>query len=392
MAKWTKEELLCNARGLDDGYLFVHSSHPLAQKLNQVLGPGKTAKSTKLRLTDSSSYGCPGFTGSVRPPLSNEIYLIDEDVSIPPPSTSSTIELSSHDNLFTEPIISNMSVCVAFTEPAKLSHKSILLPGAVLSKPCLTDDDRRIRRPRLSRGGGTIAHMGGASNNNSHQSGYGSMNISSYERDLAQRTGRGGQMYQAGTRAWGAMEPTPKRPYQPSNPFLGQGGRFTQAIPPPNPPPWQAQRQQGGGYDHAGTGYPNRQYQHQSQQASWQNQPPKPSQGYGEGFRQQPQQQGYPQTHQQGHQRPPNDNFQGVPYNNAQQASTRWHPTQGRTPPPHRPGFNFRSFNQPPGPHRAPNSQQPMQQPSGVNANVMSSLKAQLASTLNKNRRPNDKR
>jgi hypothetical protein len=82
MAKWANEELLCNARGLDDGYLFIHRSNPLSQKLASVLQPGNTAKS---RL---ASYGCPGYTGSVRPPLSNEIYHIGDDVKIAAPSSA----------------------------------------------------------------------------------------------------------------------------------------------------------------------------------------------------------------------------------------------------------------------------------------------------------------
>ena len=160
MAKWTKQELFCNARGLDDGYLFIHSSHPLAEKIKTVLQKGKTAKSPKVRLTDGSAYGCPGFTGSFRPPLSNEIYPLDEETSIDAPSASSKVNFSSHDNLFCDPIQTNECLCVAFTEPLKLSHKSILLPGAIPVPANLTSEDLQIRRPRLNRGGGTIANMG----------------------------------------------------------------------------------------------------------------------------------------------------------------------------------------------------------------------------------------
>ncbi|KAL3911796.1 MAG: hypothetical protein SGILL_007143, partial [Bacillariaceae sp.] len=209
MPKWTKSELLCNARGLDDGYLYVHSSYPLAPKLLQILEGGKTAKSLKKRLTDAASYGCPGFSGSLRPPLSNET-LPAGDV-IPAPETPAHAQLTSHDSLFTDDIESNDCVCVAFSEPPRLSHKSILLPGVIQAAPVLNNDDKRIRRPRLNRGGGNIANMG-VSNGQSYKSGHGSMNISSYERDLAQRTGRGREMYQAGTRSWGSMEPTPKQP------------------------------------------------------------------------------------------------------------------------------------------------------------------------------------
>ena len=243
MAKWSKEELFCNSRGLDDGYLFVHTDHPLSQKLASVVETGKTAKAPKTRLVDAAAYGCAGFTGSVRPPLSNEIYPLDGDQKIDIPNASSKVVFTSHDNLFTEQISGNESVCVAFTEPLKLPHKSVSLPGTIPLPPCLTADDLRIRRPRLNRGGGTIANMG-ISSGQSYQSGYGSMNISSYERGLAQRGGRGNQMQQAGTRAWGAMEPAPKRHHHAQNPFRGAppGGR--QFNPQhQNRPPWQQHQQ-----------------------------------------------------------------------------------------------------------------------------------------------------
>ena len=86
----------------------------------------------------------------------------------------------------------NNAVCVAFTEPGKLSHKSILLPGANPPQSRLTADDLRIRRPKLNRFGGTIANLG-TGNGQSYKSGYGSMNIGSYEREVAQMTGRGNQ-------------------------------------------------------------------------------------------------------------------------------------------------------------------------------------------------------
>jgi hypothetical protein len=382
MAKWTKSELLCNARGLDDGYLFLHSSHPLAPKLKTVIQKGKTAKAPKTRLTDAASYGCAGFTGSFRPPLSNEIFdLDDEDVKIEVPFASSKAEFTSHDSLFTEPIIANDSLCVAFTEPAKLSHKSIMLPGAVLLPATLNNEDKRIRRPRLNRGGGTIANMG-TSNGQSQKSGYGSMNINSSERDLAQRMGRGNQMNQAGTRAWGAMEPTVKRQYQGRNPFQ-QGGPNGSGPPQhqqQNRPPWQQQQQQFH-HQNPGQGYQQQQQQqrpphyqnHQQQQQGRQQQ-----QGYNQGYQQLPQQQGYQQQQQQ------QRNYQSQPPHN-RNPHQRHQPQQ--RPQGQRQGFDFRNVGHPSGPPNRPpqNNQQSPQ----VNANVMSSLKAQLASTLNKNRRPN---
>ncbi|CAJ1946064.1 unnamed protein product [Cylindrotheca closterium] len=194
LTKWTKEELLCNSRGLDDGYLFIHFTHTIGSKIRGVLQDSKTAKSPKTRLTDQSA--CPGFVGAVRPPLSNEIHPVGDDTTVSCPAASQKAEFTSLDNLFTEPLVGNDVLCVAFTEPLKLSHKSIMIPGAVPPPPSLTAQDKNIGRPRLNRGGGTIANMG-ISNGQSYKSGYGSMNIGSYERDLANRNGRGNQMYQA---------------------------------------------------------------------------------------------------------------------------------------------------------------------------------------------------
>lgn len=365
MAKWTKAELLCNARGLDDGYLFVHADHPLSQKLATIIQAGKSAKAAKTRLLDTASYGCAGFTGSVRPPLSNEIHLIDENTKIDIPNATAKAVFSSHDNLFTEPIDGNDSVCVAFTEPLKLPHKSVSLPGTVPRPPSLTADDLRVRRPRLNRGGGTIANMG-MSNGQSYQSGHGSMNISSYERDLAQRGGRGHQMRQAGTRAWGAMEPAPKRHHQLQNPFRGghQGGRQFNSQPH-NRPPWQQQQHR-----------PQHPYQHQQGGGQYPQNYGNPNQQRG-GYQQN---QGYHNRNQQGYQGGGPRNQQGGQYNNRNHHQNRPQPHQGQ-----RQGFDFRQ--------QAQQGSNPQNRPAGqgaqVNANVMNSLKAQLASTLKQNRKQN---
>jgi hypothetical protein len=387
MAKWSKEELLGNARGLDDGYMFCHSNFPLAKKLVTVLQSGKGAKTPKMRLTDTAAYNCSGFTGSVRPPLSDEIHLLDGEARIDPPNAPSKVEFSSHDNLFTEAIIANDTICVAFTEPLKLSHKSIQLPGAVPPPPRLTADDLRIRRPRLNRGGGTIANMG-TSNGQSHQSGYGSMNISSYERDMAQRTGRGNQMYQAGTRAWGSLDPTPKRQYQGQNPFQGQpSGGHPQRSFAQNTPPWQQNQ-------HYQQQQQQQQYYQQQHMHSYQDQHHPHHQ---QGNRQYQQQLQQPYQNQQfGHQQRPQASYPGR--DQQQQQRQEFYPQQGFNrnsplPPPQpgsaavpqqqRQGFDFRAHAQQSGNRPAPGNPQ-------VNSNVMSSLKAQLASTLNKNRRQNN--
>ena len=388
MAKWTKEELLCNARGLDDGYLYMHQKHPFGKKLvSLALQGNKTASSSKERLSDSSSYGFPGFTGSVRPPLSNEIHPITEDgsenIRVPLPPSASKIDRPSHDNLFSEAIHAHEAVCVAFSEPLKLSHKSILLAGAKPPPCTLTGDDLRIRRPRLNRGGGTIAHLGmsRSGGGQSHQSGYGSMNISSYERELAQKTGRGHEMYQPGVRAWGAMEPVPKRqrggnqhpqhgpPQQMygNNPFSAQGRVAPQQHSVP--PPWQINRGRG---------------QHQQRQVQGSVPPPPPP----------PPPPPLPAVGSYGR------NQQVPPYNRQQQQR------QHQQRPPHQqaqgqhgqrqPGFSFQSYNQQPPagqhpPHRNNNRYaQNQQQPSSAraNSNTMNDLRAQLVSTLKQNRRP----
>jgi 5'-3' exoribonuclease 2 len=393
ITKWTKAELLCNARGLDDGYMYVHSSHSLRPKLANVLQAGKTAKDPKTRLNDGAVYGCGGFSGSLRPPLSNELVpMEDEDVKIPPPPGADTIDDPSPDNLFLEEISPNESICVAFTEPIKLPHKSILLAGAKPPKAILTDDDKRIRKPRINRGA-SIANMG-VSNGKSFQSGYGSMNISSYERDLAQRTGRGQQMNQAGTRTWGSMEPSGKRPRVDhlANPFQGgnqqqqqqqqQRGNYNGQGPPQQqgnyngqgyrgnrgpPPPHQQYQQQG--YQ-GNRGPPPQQYQQQQQHHQQQrNYPPgqpyqnRPPGNYGGGPPRGP-----PQQQQQQQQR-------GPPYEQQQQ-----HPQQrGRCPPPPpQQSYSFRPGSAPPPPQR-----------SRTSADTMKSLRAQLSSTLQQqNKRP----
>eukprot|EP00580_Thalassiosira_gravida_P017838 CAMPEP_0201658468 /NCGR_PEP_ID=MMETSP0494-20130426/1327_1 /ASSEMBLY_ACC=CAM_ASM_000839 /TAXON_ID=420259 /ORGANISM="Thalassiosira gravida, Strain GMp14c1" /LENGTH=764 /DNA_ID=CAMNT_0048135455 /DNA_START=13 /DNA_END=2307 /DNA_ORIENTATION=- len=239
MKKWTSKELLCNSRGMDDGYVFLHKDHPMSKETMFILDSKDEYTKDKFRLSDKDISRISCFFGYLRKPLSHEIYSIDKDSEVPLPATSSKISRAS--DVFSDPIEPNQAVCFAFMEPTIESHRSVILPGAVLPPSILTDQDRRIRRPRLNRGGDTIANLGG--HNKSHKSGYGSMNISSYERDLANRNGRGRQMNQAGTRSWGSMEPTHKR-------FHGGRGQYSQpppqqaapmqrwqAPPPPPPPP-----------------------------------------------------------------------------------------------------------------------------------------------------------
>jgi 5'-3' exoribonuclease 2 len=384
MAKWKKEELLCNSRGMDDGYLYAHASHPFGKKLATILEGDKTATAAKTRLTDATSYGIKGFAGSVRPPLSHEIFPFGDEVSIPPPSTAKKI--SDLDSIFSDKIHGNHVVVTAFSEPAKLPHKSVLLPGAQPPPPTLTAQDKIIRAPRLNRFGGTIANMGGSSNNQSHRQGYGSMNIGTYERQLAQQNGRGNQMNQAGTRSWGSMEPTqysrqrpqpvPQLPHI-ANPFLAQnrGGG--------GPQQWQGQHgqqhQQQHGQYHNYQQQPQ-QWQQQPQQQGGYNQQQSHHQGgyhHQQQYPPQQQQHGGHYQHQQGGQRYPQNVGAGGPPPQQQQ---RYPPNGGGQP--QRQGFDFRSHKAS-GPPQRPG--QPI--PPRANADVMASLKQQLASTLNKNKR-----
>ena len=441
MTDWSKTELFCNARGLDDGYLYVHKDHGLAKKFKTVLQNGKTAKDPKTKLTDAVAYGCPGFSGSVRPPLSNELFPVDKYSVVPRLDSADKITNVDGISIFADDIDPNDAVCVAFTEPSKLSHKSILLPGAKLAPPILTADDKRIRRPRLNRGGGSIANMG-VSNGQSYQAGHGSMNIGTYERNLAQQTGRGADMYRTGNRAWGAMEPMPKRrtvPPQVTNPFMNQhGGGMNPGVTPAyaNQQGYQQQRPQWN--SGAGAGQYQQLYHHhsdpQQQHQSYQNQ----HQPYREYAPQQQQQQhGFQSQHQpyrrqappppppppqqqerhQGYQYPSQHqmNGSGLRQQQRQQEQVSYHGnsyagSDGRVghaqgpqqnynttgqPPQQQQNFSFRSLNQGPNvghPHvqHGLDNGPPQVRRSRASADVMNSLRAQLNSTLNqKARNPN---
>jgi len=379
MKKWTQKELLCNSRGLDDGYVFLHKDHPLSKETLFVL-KSKDGEYTKdkfcLADKDISKSSC--FFGFIRKPLSNEIYDLDEDSTVPLPASSSKISRVSE--VFSDPLEPNETICFAFTEPSITSHKSEILPGANLPPSVLNDDDRRIRRPRLNRGGDTIANLGG--NNKSHKSGYGSMNISSYERNLAMQNGRGRQMNQAGTRSWGSAEPTPKRfngggnqysvpPPQQMNrwqPPPAQNFQQPPNFPPPPPPQWQpppAPPQQQYQYNQQGYQQPQQQYN----AGAYNQQSMQAMTGYN------PQQQqwgGQPQQHirfNQGQQQTNQQRQGGFSFN--QQGQQRQHQAQ--------PNYNHRQQQQ-----RQPPPQQ--QQPqTGGRANL-TNLRAQLMSTLKKNK------
>ena len=193
--KWSKYEHFCNSRGLDDGYLYMHQSHPLFPVAKKALAyPDKKAKH---RFPKSD------FNGTVRPPLSNE--QIDLDSTVEPPSTGVTY--SSQDGLLDQPIYNNECLCVSLTEPKKLPHKSALLDNSLVNPPTLQAHDLVIRRPRLNRGGKTIANMGGGVTNNHG----GGMHV---DRNFRNQIN---QNLPTGMRGWGTMEPSLKRPKHGNN-------------------------------------------------------------------------------------------------------------------------------------------------------------------------------
>jgi len=391
MKKWTPKELLCNSRGLDDGYVFLHKDHALSKEISFVVTSKDNYVKDKFCLSDKDISRTSCFFGCVRKPLSHELLEFDENSIVPLPASASKISRSS--DLFSSAVEPNEAICFAFTEPTLTSHRSEILSGAVLPPSILTDEDRRIRRPRLNRGGDTIANMGG--HNKSHQSGYGSMNISSYERDLAMKTGRGKQMYQAGTRAWGAMEPTPKRHMPTMNRWQ---------PPPPMPPPPPTQQQQWPGAQNQQTltsyagnhnnpaqqrqQYSYQQQQGQQQQYAYQQQHGRPQQQqYSYQHQRQPQQQ-QQYSFQHHNQNQQQQGFRGAQQNQMQQGQHNRFGQQGQS------GYSFnrqgqgrqqqQQYQQPPAPPQQPQQQARQQQPQG-RANL-NNLRAQLMSTL-KNQR-----
>jgi 5'-3' exoribonuclease 2 len=376
---WSEYDRLCNSRGLDDGYIYCHISHSLASALTPVIDT--LEPHSKMHID-----GCDIF-GALRQPLSNELYPLDKRSVIQPPKTSYKIKSENVDELLTSPVDPNAALCAAFTEPPKGVHMSIILRGAQPPKPVLRSDDLHIRRPRLNRGGGTIANLGaGRSSGQSHQAGYGSMNISSYERSLAERSGRGHQMNQAGTRAWGAMEPTAKRPRGVSN-HHSYSQSTSQYQPTLFQQPFQHGNHRGG---HAQSSYPNT--------GTFQQRGSTNTGNRGLASRWQP-----PGQQQQQQQQQPPPHFSPQPM---------WAPALHRQPvpshpppPPHqqqqqssRNGYNFQQFSttrnhtshhhhqqqQHQGQHQRPGQGSSR---SGVSTNVMNNLRSQLKSTLHRNKK-----
>jgi 5'-3' exoribonuclease 2 len=343
---WSDYEKLCNARGLSDGYVYCHVSHSLAASITPVIESRSNAA-----IEDGP------ISGQLSLPLSTEVYPLDKKSTIFPPKTSHKIENSHNiDGLLTTPIDANAALCAAFQEPSMKKHLSIILKGAKPPDSILEASDYQIRRPRLNRGGGTIANLGTAREGASHQSGYGSMNISSYERQLAERSGRGHQMNQAGTRAWGAMEPSVKRQRYDNN--GGHPNRLYQN-------PFHQQSNYRGNNNVSGTSQFNSGVYNHNSNPRWQ--PP-------------------PHLRQPGHQQFQPNNSIPIP-----------------PPPSSRQGYSFQNFasrqvgrgqqgysHRLPQPGRGNGSSAPIR--SGVSSDVMNNLRNQLSSTLNRSKTNNDQR
>jgi len=137
---WTKKDHLCNARGLDDGYIYVHQSNPLASAHSYDI-----ITNEKSSLGDASLWN--GFTGFVRFPLDNEKIEYDTTIPAPPRSCLGVID-------------KNRAICVAFSEPEARPHRSEVIRGAIPPPATLQTEDRYLKKPRLNRGGKTIAFLG----------------------------------------------------------------------------------------------------------------------------------------------------------------------------------------------------------------------------------------
>jgi hypothetical protein len=202
ISQWTEKELLCNIRGQHEGYIFFHSSHNVAILLSSDKLVGGSLS--------LDQYCDRKVFGKLHKLDRMKDWSFGDQVTISHAHDESVLSHNFSESVF-DPITCNQAVCGIFMEPPKRIHRSVLIQGVMLSPPVLTEDDKRIRRPRLNGRGGTIANLGYVAQQQSHQMGYGSMNISSYERELAERTGRGHQMNQTGIRSWGSMEPAQKK-------------------------------------------------------------------------------------------------------------------------------------------------------------------------------------
>jgi len=148
--EWSPREQFCNSRGLDDAYLYIHKSNPLAETLQQVLSDSQGIQRS---LGDAARWN--GFSGSVRAPLSDERIQLDDIVH--PPKRKSRRGIDE----FMAPITKNASLCVSFKEPPKRLHRSAMLLGATPPPPTLDHFAlSQIQAPNLSHAAATIAQLG----------------------------------------------------------------------------------------------------------------------------------------------------------------------------------------------------------------------------------------
>ena len=203
-ARWTDKEHSMNARGAGDGFLFLHQEQPLAELARDVL---KESEGSKRELGDASKWDT--FSGTIACPAPEAICAPSEPLELP------------SKNIYAEEVAGevhvNQAVSVVYSMPDALPHKSELLEGAKVADGVLQPHQLRIIRPRLNRGGNSIADMGGAD-------------------DQAQ------QQHQAqGGRQWGLTEPQQKRQ-------RGAGGNNFNSNPlqpfQSQPPQQQQQRMQ----------------------------------------------------------------------------------------------------------------------------------------------------
>ena len=79
MKRWAPKELLCNSRGLDDGYVFLHKDHPLSKETMFILNTKDEYTKDKFRLSGKDIARVSCFFGFFRKPLSHEMHSTDDD-------------------------------------------------------------------------------------------------------------------------------------------------------------------------------------------------------------------------------------------------------------------------------------------------------------------------
>ena len=365
---WTEKDRTANIRGPGDGLVFVHSSPMLAKKV--------------------VSGGDIGGRGELVGKLQKHPKSSNSGVS----KVLNEFPLDAIDEI----------VFAVFEEPPACLHQSALNPKALPPPQSLRGIDFRLRRPRLNRGGENISQLAGAS-----RPGSGSMNIGSYERSVASKAGR--TVNATGTRPWGAMEPTNKK-----TDWGGRGGNQPQQLvagsqnSKPLPVPyrdvrhgtsmrWQApqpitQNHYAPPQHQKPQAYVQHQHQHQHQHNRRLPPPPPPRPQQQQQFQHQHQHQQQNQIQQQGQGKAiqwsspppvPTQNKQGYSFKgHVQKNSNQLGQGQGQPQPHHNQqqlqGHHQHTMHQ--------NSHDGSQSSSRVDSKLISTLRSQLANTLQQNR------